>query len=102
MTFGETEFVLKALSEENRLKILAYLSIDTLCVCEIVELLNISQPQVSQHLRKLREVHLVKEERRGKWVYYSLNNTHPIYPVVLHIISTLPSVQLTESTAICD
>ncbi|MFA8438139.1 ArsR family transcriptional regulator [Bacillaceae bacterium YX66] len=43
---------------------MAYLSLDTLCVCEIVELLTISQPQVSQHLRKLREAGLVKDDKR--------------------------------------
>ncbi|WP_379668551.1 ArsR/SmtB family transcription factor [Pueribacillus sp. YX66] len=55
---------MKALSDENRFRIMAYLSLDTLCVCEIVELLTISQPQVSQHLRKLREAGLVKDDKR--------------------------------------
>lgn len=102
MTFSEAEVGLKAISEQNRLKIIAYLSLEQLCVCEIVELLNISQPQVSQHLRKLREAELVTEEKRGRWVYYSLNNTHPLYPVILHIISTLPPIQLNKKRALCN
>lgn len=101
MDFEKTESILRALGEQNRLKILTYLSLETLCVCELVEILDISQPQVSQHLRKLREAELVTEEKRGRWVYYSLNNAHPLYSLVLHIISTLPSVQLKETRAIC-
>ncbi len=102
MDFKKTESILRALGEQNRLKIITYLSMKTLCVCELVEILDISQPQVSQHLRKLREVELVTEEKRGRWVYYSLNNIHALYPVVLHIVSTLPLVQLNEIRAICD
>ncbi|NOU98116.1 metalloregulator ArsR/SmtB family transcription factor [Paenibacillus sp. LMG 31456] len=43
-----------------------------LCVCEIVEVLQTSQPNISQHMRKLKDGGLVKESKRGQWVYYSL------------------------------
>lgn len=67
--------VFKALGDEVRIRIIAYLMVRTLCVCELVPLLGISQSAVSQHLRRLKEAGWVHGERRGQWVYYSLNAT---------------------------
>lgn len=64
---------LKLLSDGTRLTILSLLKDREFCVCELVEILEISQPGVSQHLRKLKSQGLVKEDKRGQWVYYSLN-----------------------------
>ena len=44
-----------------------------MCVCEINELVNMSQPAVSHHLRILKQAGIVKVSREGKWTYYSLN-----------------------------
>lgn len=65
----------KALSEPNRLKLLKLLLEHELCVCEMVEVLNISQPLVSQHLKILKTAGLVTERRDGKWVYYRTDET---------------------------
>ncbi len=65
----------KTLSEPNRLKLLKLLLEHELCVCEMVEVLNISQPLVSQHLRVLKTAGLVTERREGKWVYYRTDET---------------------------
>ena len=43
------------------------------CVCDFVEPLGKSQPTVSHHLRILSEAGLVQGEKRGRWVWYSLN-----------------------------
>ncbi|MEC0148396.1 metalloregulator ArsR/SmtB family transcription factor [Paenibacillus alginolyticus] len=40
-------------------------------MCEIVGIMNTSQPNVSQHMRKLKDGGLVKEAKKGQWVYYS-------------------------------
>src|SRR5690554_7225787 len=48
-----------------------------LCVCELTEAFEVSQPKVSRHLASLREAGLLKTERRGQWVYYYL---HPHLP----------------------
>ncbi|MFP4974643.1 ArsR/SmtB family transcription factor [Paenibacillus sp. CN-4] len=64
---------LKLLSDYTRLTLLSLLKEREFCVCELVEILEISQPGVSQHLRKLKSHGLVKESKRGQWVYYSLN-----------------------------
>lgn len=92
LNFHEAEAFLKAVGEETRLKIIAYLTLDTFCVCELVELLQMSQPSVSQHLRRLRETEIILEERKGKWVFYSLNKDHKLYALLLHLVTTLPSL----------
>ena len=45
---------------------------ESVCVCELVEPLGLSQPTVSHHMKKLFEVGLVDREQRGKWAYFSL------------------------------
>lgn len=64
-----------ALSDPARLRVLSILSSapeGEVCVCDLVEPLGKSQPTVSHHLRILSEAGLVRGERRGKWVWYSL------------------------------
>ena len=63
----------KALGDEVRLKILHMLTEREMCVCEIIDRLDMSQPAVSHHLKILRQAGLVKDSRDGKWIYYSLN-----------------------------
>ncbi len=63
----------KLLSDETRLKILFLLHNEALCVCEICGILNISQPKVSKHLAKMRDLGLVKVRKKEQYVYYSLN-----------------------------
>lgn len=41
-----------------------------MCVCELVALFDVSQPTLSHHLRRLREVGLIDVERRGLWAFY--------------------------------
>jgi len=49
----------------------------TLCVCDFTNLLELSQPKISRHLAQLRECGIVSDSRKGRWVYYSLNNQLP-------------------------
>ncbi len=70
--------VFKALGDENRLAIMLMVrQEEELCVCELTEALNASQPSISRHLSQLREQGLLEDERRGQWVYYRL---HPLLP----------------------
>jgi ArsR family transcriptional regulator, arsenate/arsenite/antimonite-responsive transcriptional repressor len=81
---------LKMLSDKTRLTILTLLKERELCVCDIVDALEISQPNASQHLRKLKSAGLVNEMRRGQWVYYSLNvNDVPYIKAVLEYTPSL-------------
>jgi len=67
---------LKAISEPTRLKILKFLSIEELCVCDLARIFDVSQPAISQHMRRLKDVGLVNERREAQWVYYSLDRQH--------------------------
>ncbi len=65
-----------ALSDPVRLRVLSILAASSegeVCVCEFVEPLGKSQPTISHHLKILSEAGLVHGDRRGKWVWYSLN-----------------------------
>lgn len=62
----------KVVSDEMRFRILLLLGKRDLCVCQICEILGLSQPKVSQHLGKLRDLGLVQDNRQGKWVFYRL------------------------------
>jgi ArsR family transcriptional regulator len=68
----QTINVCKALTEPIRLRILALLGEGELCVCELVEVLQIPQSTVSRHLALLRGAGWVAERRQGVWMYYRL------------------------------
>ena len=58
------------------------------CVCEFVEIFKVSQPAISQHLRKLKDMGIVKETRKGQWIIYSLNKDSEYYPFIQGFTST--------------
>lgn len=62
--------LLKTLADPTRMKLLKLLLHEELCVCELQELLQISQSAVSQHIGKLKQAGLLKERRAGMWTYY--------------------------------
>jgi ArsR family transcriptional regulator, arsenate/arsenite/antimonite-responsive transcriptional repressor len=72
-------WVFKALSDPARLKILAHLASDAtgccgdgICACDLEAVTGLSQPTVSHHMKCLMSAGLVTGEKRGKWMYYSL------------------------------
>ena len=74
VTLKKITRVLKALADENRIRILYLLSErKNLCVCEIREIIGLSQPTVSSHLKVLENNELITFNKDGKWVNYSLN-----------------------------
>ncbi|MGL4670554.1 MAG: ArsR/SmtB family transcription factor [Methanobacteriaceae archaeon] len=70
--------VIKAISDPTRLKIIYLISYGELCVCEIYEALNKSQPTVSHHLNLLKKAGFLKWRKEGIWTYYKLSNTEII------------------------
>ncbi|WP_245596077.1 ArsR/SmtB family transcription factor [Paenibacillus taiwanensis] len=62
----------KLLGDRTRMNIVSLLYGQELCVCQLVELMDTTQPNISQHLRKLKDAGLVREKRRGQWSYYHL------------------------------
>lgn len=66
------------LSDDTRLRCLVLLQKEgELCVCEISQIMESIQPKISRHLALMRKSGLVSDERRGQWVYYSLNQSLP-------------------------
>jgi len=72
---GELEQVFKALADRHRVKILNLLvraGDQAICVCDLVETLQLKQPAVSYHLKQLVDAGLITRERRGTYSYYRL------------------------------
>ncbi|NHN33166.1 ArsR/SmtB family transcription factor [Paenibacillus agricola] len=92
--------VCKLLGDKNRLTIVALLNEKELCVCEIVDILQTSQPNISQHMRKLKDGGLVKETKKGQWVYYSLRIQDK--PYVAEILKQIPSQQDKINSLVCE
>ena len=86
----ETALILKLLGDKTRLTMVGLLMVNDCCVCEFVELFNMSQPAISQHLRKLKDAGLVNEQRRGQWIFYSLNRENTYFPMVQDILKHVP------------
>lgn len=64
----------KCLANETRLRcMMLLLAREELCVCDIGDALDVSQPMISRHLAQLRACDLVSDHRQGQWVYYRLH-----------------------------
>lgn len=60
------------------------------CVCELVDALEVSQPNVSRHLKLMKAAGLVEEERDGRWVYYKLQHAdHPFFDNIRCCLETV-------------
>ena len=69
---------LKALGEENRFRTVLMLLERPLCVCEILEVLNIAGGTLSGHLKILTASGLIKGRKNGKWVEYNLSGPQSV------------------------
>ncbi len=75
LLYGLSEFY-KIFGDQTRLKILDALTNKPLCVNEISELLDMNQSAISHQLKNLRASNLVRTEKVGKNVYYSISDDH--------------------------
>ncbi|MDD4797080.1 MAG: metalloregulator ArsR/SmtB family transcription factor [Eubacteriales bacterium] len=66
----------KIFGDSTRIRILYALLEQEMCVCDIAQLLNMTQSAISHQLRVLKQSHLVKFRRDGKTIYYSLADSH--------------------------
>jgi ArsR family transcriptional regulator len=66
----EMELLFRALVDPTRLRLLNLMGDDEICVCYLVETLNLSQPKISRHLAYLRRAGVVVTRREGKWMHY--------------------------------
>lgn len=85
---------LNALSDETRLRIVNILRGGELCVCEITEVLGISQTKASRHLNILKTAGIVSDRRQAQWVYYSLVDGQPdFFRALLNDLENLKEFQ---------
>lgn len=63
----------KALGDETRIRLIKLLEQRELCVCELMQALNMTQSRVSRNLGILKNAGFVKDRRDGLWVHYSIN-----------------------------
>lgn len=75
-TLYDVADLFKMFSDSTRVKILYVLFEQEFCVCDIAELLEMSQSSISHQLRLLKQSRLVKSRREGKSSYYSLADDH--------------------------
>ncbi len=84
----------KALGDPARLRLLSLIaSNEEMCVCDLTEPLGLSQPTVSHHLKVLASAGLVQREQRGKWAYFSVDDTE-----LDHLAHTLVADALSPET----
>lgn len=82
----------KILSDKIRLKIVKMLKGRIMCACELLEELNITQPTLSHHMRKLQQNQIVNAEKKGKWVHYSLKGE-----VIKELIEFLSNIEVIDN-----
>ena len=68
--------LLRVISDERRLRILAALTQQEMCVCDLMTRLDMGQSLVSHHLAVLKQAGLVRDRRDAQWVYYSVDPQH--------------------------
>lgn len=79
------EHVFKALADKTRLRILALLGNNEVCVCHIHDSLGVPQPTASRHLAYLRKSGLVAARRDGVWMHYQVSTT--LSPAIRGVIA---------------
>ncbi len=77
----------KSLSDETRVRILHMLYHQDLCVCELVDILELSQPKISKHMAKLKSAGLVTSSRNEQWIYYSFNKEYSLNNILKTIFN---------------
>jgi len=91
--------ILKALSDESRIRIVNLLKAKKgVCVCEITKVINLSQPTISSHLKKLEEAGIITFRKDGLWVNYYLNDeldseSKEIINLIIKIIEKDPEIK---------
>ncbi|NDL68555.1 ArsR/SmtB family transcription factor [Anaerotalea alkaliphila] len=84
--------IFKTLSDETRLRLLLLLQQEELCVCQLSGILDVPQPRVSKNLSKLRDMQLVADERKEKFVFYTLKRDNKLLMEILEKILEDPEL----------
>ncbi|WP_239256563.1 ArsR/SmtB family transcription factor [Listeria ilorinensis] len=89
-TYSEIEQVCKLLADQTRLEILTILADKEICICQLVDYFDISQPAISKHIKKLRDNGLLVEKKQAQWKYYKLNQDYPYFHLIEQVIALCP------------
>ena len=80
--------IIKALGQENRLRILNLLNQQKLCVCELQNIMDENQSNISRHLNVLKNADIISSEKDALWIYYYLNQkTLEEYPFITDVLT---------------
>ncbi|MCH5185505.1 MAG: winged helix-turn-helix transcriptional regulator [Oscillospiraceae bacterium] len=74
-SYAQTARIFKALSDENRVRILEILKSGEKCACKLLEELNVTQPTLSHHMKILCDSGIVDSRKDGKWTYYRISKS---------------------------
>ena len=84
----------KILSDETRVRIIVLLYHKKLCVCQMCGVMAETQPKVSKHLAKLRDMGFVKDERKEQFIYYYLNLNNKLFEeIIKNIVDNIEDYQ---------
>lgn len=73
----QSEFF-KAISDPARVRIIYALKDGELCVCQLMQIMDMPQTVVSHHLKVLKYAGIINDQRAGKWIYYSLIDSRAV------------------------
>lgn len=79
-SIDELVAIAKALGDEGRVRVLALLKEGELCLCQIIDILDLAPSTVSKHMSILREAGLIDQRKEGRWHFYRLAGTRPATP----------------------
>lgn len=82
--FNQLGCIVSLISNEVRLKIIWLINEDGFCVCDLADILQMSVPAISQHLRKLKDLGIVETTRNKQTIYYSITSQNR--NIVNHIL----------------
>jgi ArsR family transcriptional regulator len=92
------EAAFRALADKTRLRILALLGNNEVCVCHIHDSLGLPQPTVSRHLAYLRQSGIVTARRDGVWMHYQVSRS--LDPVIQAVVTAaIEAVKATRGTS---
>ncbi len=94
----------KALGDETRLRMLGLLAHGELCVCDIMEVLQLPQSTASRHLAYLKNSKWIYGTRRGKWMYYQFDTSisdNSVHSLILQYLAGLEEVKADHQKLIC-
>jgi len=82
--FKSLSKIVELIGNEVRLKLIWLISEDKFCVCDLADILQMSVPAISQHLRKLKDVNIVESSREKQTIYYNITEENKA--IVNHIL----------------